>query len=139
MACFKTIILKNIFYRKQIWSKRISVPIFVVSLTEPLSFCVPYRWKKKPVKRDQFFTGDQYFSTTNNFTRLKLKTSKYFLLSKNQITEILKKHISDLLYHNLVEWRWVGKGREAVILQNWLVKTSQSRGWSVKTGQLHQQ
>ena len=30
----------------------------------------------------------------------------FFLLNKNQITEIL----SDLLYHNLVERRWIEKG-----------------------------
>ena len=65
------------------------------------------------MKSDQFFSGDQYFPPTNHFTRLKLTpTNKnyqlFFLLSKNQITEILKK-LSDLLYHNLVEWRWVGK------------------------------
>ena len=62
---------------------------------------------KKPVKSDQCFSGDQYFSPTNNFTRLKLTPTKtfyqlLFLLNKNQITEIFKK-ISDLLYHNLVE------------------------------------
>ena len=65
------------------------------------------------MKSDQFFNGDQYFSPTKNFSRLKLTPTKkiyqlFFLLSTNQITEILKKK-SDLLYHNLVEWRWVGK------------------------------
>ena len=54
--------------------------------------------KKTAVKSDQFFSGDQYFSTTNNFTRLKLTPTKsfsqlFFLLIKNQITEILKKII----------------------------------------------
>ena len=64
------------------------------------------------VKSDQLFRGDQHFSPTNNFTRLKLTPTKkfyqlFFLLNENQIMEILKK-LSDLLYHNLVEWRRVG-------------------------------
>ena len=54
--------------------------------------------KKKPVKSDQFFIGDRYFPPTNSFTRLKLTPTKtfyqlFFLLNKNQITEILKKII----------------------------------------------
>ena len=54
--------------------------------------------KKKTVKIDQFFSGEQYFSPTNNFTRLKLTPTKifisfFFFLNKNQITEILKKII----------------------------------------------
>ena len=58
------------------------------------------------------FRGDQYFSPTNNFTRLKLTPTKtfyqlFFLLNKNQITEILKSLLY-LLYH-LIEWRWLGK------------------------------
>ena len=66
------------------------------------------------MKSGQFYSGDQYFSPTNNFTRLKLSPTKgfyqlFFLLNKNQIIEILKK-LSDLLYHDLVERRWVGKG-----------------------------
>ena len=70
--------------------------------------------KKKLVKSDQFFSGDQYFSPINNFTGLNLTPTKnfyqlVFLLNKNQITEILKR-LPDLLYHNLVEWRWAGKG-----------------------------
>ena len=69
--------------------------------------------EKKPVKRDQFFSGDHYLSPTNNFPRLKLTPIKNFyqltfLLNKNQITETFKK-LSYLLYDNLVEWRWVGK------------------------------
>ena len=55
-----------------------------------------------------------FLVVTNIFPRLKLTPTKnlyqlLFLLYKNQITEILKK-LSDLLYHNLVERRWVGKG-----------------------------
>ena len=47
---------------------------------------------KKTVKSDQFFSGDQYFSPANNFTRLKLTPTKnfyqlFFLLNKNQITK----------------------------------------------------
>ena len=54
--------------------------------------------KKKTVKIDQLFSGDQYFSPTNNFTRLKLTPTEnfyqlFFFLNKNQITEILKKMI----------------------------------------------
>ena len=72
------------------------------------------------VKKDQFFSGDQYFSPTNDFTKLKLTPTKnfyqlLFLLNKNQITKIIKK-LSDLLYHNLVERRWVENGREAAIV-----------------------
>ena len=68
---------------------------------------------KKTMKSDQFFSGDHYSFPTNNFPRLKLTPTKnfyqlLFLLNKNQITEILNK-LSDLLYHNLVKWRWVGK------------------------------
>ena len=53
-------------------------------------------------------SGGQYFSPTNNFTRLKLTPTKnfyqlFFLLNKNQITEILKQKLSDLLFLNLVE------------------------------------
>ena len=70
--------------------------------------------QKKAVKRDEFFSGDQYFSPTNNFTQLKLTPTKnfyqlFFHKIKSQITEHLKK-LSDLLYHTLVEWRLVGKG-----------------------------
>ena len=33
---------------------------------------------KNPLKTDQFFRGDQYFSPTNNFTRIKLTPTKNF-------------------------------------------------------------
>ena len=33
---------------------------------------------KKPVKSDQFFSGDKYFYPTNNFTRLKLRPISCF-------------------------------------------------------------
>ena len=51
--------------------------------------------KKTPVKSDQFFSGDQFFFPTKNFTWLKLTPTKHFyhlifLLNENQITEILK-------------------------------------------------
>ena len=47
------------------------------------------------VKSDQFFSGYQYISPTSNFTLLKVTLTKnfyqlFFLLNKNQITEILK-------------------------------------------------
>ena len=69
--------------------------------------------KKKPVKSDQLFSGGHCFSTTNYFTRLKLTPTKnfyqlFFLLNKNQTMGILKK-LSDLLYHNVAKWRWVGR------------------------------
>ena len=69
--------------------------------------------KKNPVKSDESFSGEKFFSPTNNFTRLKLTQTKNFyqlfiLLNKNQITEIIKKPL-DLLHHNLAEWQWVGK------------------------------
>ena len=54
--------------------------------------------KKKTVKSDQFFSGDQYFSPTNKFIELKLTPTKsfnqlFFLQNKNQITENFKKVI----------------------------------------------
>ena len=63
--------------------------------------------KKKKVKSYQFFSCDQYFPPTNKFTRLKLTPTincyhLFFLLNKNNITEILQK-LSGYLYHNLVE------------------------------------
>ena len=56
---------------------------------------------KHPLKTDQFFRGDQYFSPTNNFTRIKLTPTKnfyqlFFLLNKSQIMEILKNIRPDL-------------------------------------------
>ena len=81
------------------------------------------------MKNYEFFSGDQYFSPTNNFTQLKLTPTKnfyhlVFLLYENQITEILKR-LSDLLYHNLVEWSWVGKGsQKREIYDGWSVKTA---------------
>ena len=49
------------------------------------------------VRSDQFFSRDQYFFRTNKFTRLKLTLTKniyqlFFLLNKNQITEILENY-----------------------------------------------
>ena len=88
----------------------------------------PYRWKKnKTVKSDNIFCSKQYFCPTNNFTRLKLTPIKnfyqlFFLLNKKQITQILKK-LSGLLYHNLVERRWVGKCRKVAIV----LETDQSK------------
>ena len=93
--------------------------------------------KKTSVKRDQFFSGDQYFFPINNFTRLKLTPSKnfyqlYFLLNKNQIPEISKK-LSNLLYHNLVEWPWVGKGSKKgkFTADDQLKRRRISQNWSV--------
>ena len=71
------------------------------------------------MKSDQFFSGDQYFSPPNNFTRLKLTLTKniyqlFFLLNKNQITEILKKN---QIYYTIIWlsgvdwWRVVKKGK----------------------------
>ena len=53
--------------------------------------------EKQPVKSDQFFGGNQYFSPTNNFTRLKIKFDQKFLSvtfspEQNQITKMLKKN-----------------------------------------------
>ena len=63
--------------------------------------------EKDPVKSDQVFSSDQYFSPTNDFTGLKLTPTKnfyqsFFLVNKNQITKTLKKN----WYHNLVEMHW---------------------------------
>ena len=35
--------------------------------------------KKTPVKSDQFFSGEQYFSPSINFTRIELTLSKNFI------------------------------------------------------------
>ena len=61
--------------------------------------------EKKPVKSDQFFSGYQYFSPTNNFIRLKLTPTKkvyqlFFLLSKNQTMEIKKK--KDQIHYSII-------------------------------------
>ena len=67
--------------------------------------------KKKPVKSDKFFSGDQYFSLTNNFTRLKLTPTKdfyqfFFVLNKSQITEILKRNYQ--IYYTIIWLSGVG-------------------------------
>ena len=54
--------------------------------------------EKIPEKSDHFFSGDQYFSPTDNLIRLKLITTinfyqLVFLLNRNKITEHLKKII----------------------------------------------
>ena len=54
--------------------------------------------EKKPGEKWPFYSSDQYFTLTNNFTRLKLAPIKkfvqlFFLLNKNQVTEIFKKII----------------------------------------------
>ena len=49
-------------------------------------------------------------------TTKKLTTTLFFLLNKNQITDIFLKKLSDLLYHKLAEWRLI----------------SQKGDWSVK-------
>ena len=68
---------------------------------KPNTLCV----KIKPVKSDQFFSGDQYFSATNNFIRLKLtpvffvfvfyfftdKVSFFFVFKKQSPGEVLYK------------------------------------------------
>ena len=83
---------------------------------------------EKTVKIDQFFSVDQYFSLTNNFTWLKIILTKNFyqlfnLLNKNQIMAIFKK--SNLLHHNLAEWRLLRKDNlKNEIYRNWSVKTA---------------
>ena len=66
------------------------------------------------MKSDQFFSGDQYFPPTNNFTRLKLTPTKnfyqlFFLLNKDQIMEILKKNYQ--IYYTIIWLSGVGWGR----------------------------
>ena len=48
------------------------------------------------MKSDQFFSGDHYFSPINNFTRLKLKSTKtaYNVLQSNFLEKVL-----NLFYH----------------------------------------
>ena len=43
--------------------------------------------EKTTVKRDQFFIGNQYFSPTNNFTRLKLTPTKNFYVLQSNLFE----------------------------------------------------
>ena len=73
------------------------------------------------MKSDQFFSGDKYFPWLK-LTPTKKLYQLFFFLNKNQIVEVLKK-LSDLWYHNLVEWRWVGNG-------SW--KRERYGSWSVK-------
>ena len=66
------------------------------------------------MKSNQFYSGDQYFSPTNNFTRLKLTATKnfyrlFFLLNKNHITEIFKKNYQ--IYYTIIWLSGVGYGR----------------------------
>ena len=88
--------------------------IYNFLLQYPKFFMLTFIGKeKKMVKSDQFCSGDQYFSLTNNLTQLKLTPTKsfyqlFFLVNKSQITGILR-NLSDLLYHDCVEWRWVEK------------------------------
>ena len=85
---------------------------------------IPYRWKKR-WKVANFFSGDQYFSPTNNFTRLKLKPTQnfyqlYFLLNK---------------FHyclNFCAWNRKRLKKWKILLFSLSVQTSHSRcGWSV--------
>ena len=86
--------------------------------------------KKKTLKNDQFFSCDQYFCPTNNFTRLKLTPTKnfyqlFFLLNKNHITEILKK-LSDILYQEeaVMSLKLINQNQSVtrrLIRQNWSV------------------
>ena len=99
---------------KAIYLKTIKFSAQFISVQQECAKINTLSIKKKKVKSDQFFSGDQYFSPANNFTRLKLSLTKnfyqlFFLLNKNQVIEILKQ-LSDLLYDNLVEWHWVGNG-----------------------------
>ena len=78
-------------------------------------FCNTLLVKKIPMKSDQLFCGNQYFSLTNNFSRLNLIPTKNFYHSIFSAewkpnNQNLKKKLLGLLYHNLAEWRWVGKG-----------------------------
>ena len=64
--------------------------------------------KKKTVKSDQYFSGDQYISPVSNFTRLKLTPTKifssYFLLNRNYGN--VKKNYQ--IYHTIVWLSGVG-------------------------------
>ena len=96
------------FYVKNLVNFKNLQSIFSLNVTEYLI------GETKTGEKWPLFNGDQYFLPTNNFTRPKLTATKkfyqlFFLLNKNQITEILKKKLSDLLHDNMIERRWVGK------------------------------
>ena len=82
-------------------------------------FYIPYRQTKKTVKSDQFFSGDQYFSSTSNFTWLNITPTEnvyqlFYLLNKNQIMETLKKNYR--IYYNIT---WLSGVTRQLIIQNW--------------------
>ena len=41
-------------------------------IMKSIEYLIDQKKKKKLVKSDQFFSGEQYFSPTNNFNRIKL-------------------------------------------------------------------
>ena len=137
---------------KSVWNLSLDTALFIPSHKKEMSYkmswptliiqfqSVPGVWTC--TLSGQYLIGEKkirwkvtnFLVVINIFPRLKLTPTKnfrqlFFLLNKIQITEILKE-LSDLLYHNLVEWRWVVKGS---------YKREIYGGWSVKTGQLHWQ
>ena len=82
-------------------------------------FYIPYRRTKNTVKSDQFFSGDQYFSSTSNFTWPNITPTEnvyqlFYLLNKNQIMETLKKKYR--IYYKII---WLSGVTRQLIIQNW--------------------
>ena len=105
---FSKILLCRAFLCINIFNSLFSVDKITESQNE-----LPYWWKK-PVKSEQLFSGDQYFSPTSNNYLTKINTyQKYLSVTFSSEWKPnngnLKKQ-TDLLNHNLFEWRWVGKG-----------------------------
>ena len=64
------------------------------------------------MKSDHFFNGDQYFSPTNSFTRLKLTPTKKFyqlFFALNNENQNLKRNYQ--IYYTIIWLSGVGYGR----------------------------
>ena len=80
-------------------------------------FYIPYRRTKNTVKSDQFFNGDQYFSSASNFTWLNITPTEsvyqlFYLLNKNQIMGTLSGY---RIYYNII---WLSGVTRQLIIKN---------------------
>ena len=105
--------------------------------------------EKTTVKRDQFFIGNQYFSPTNNFTRLKLTPTKKFCFTIKLLWKVFNffYHISGILnsfsdpcFSETIYCHFLVNFKSCTDRQSTSHFASTSHGgWLVKTGQLHWQ